>query len=151
MCTLGKPYGSGRNEVTNRFMSAFWYLDWLGIFAEQKYSGFCRQSLIGGNYGLLQNKGKLCAFFVFCCKFNLGGKYLLNPDYYAALLFSKTMKGKVLTLTNSLDSTIHQYGTIRQNGNFTTGVTIMLLNYRNYGIDVVDSISDTYSKYIYSK
>ena len=75
----------------------------------------------------------------------------MNPDYYAALLFSKTMKGKVLTLTNSLDSTIHQYGTIRQNGNFTTGVTIMLLNYRNYGIDVVDSISDTYSKYIYSK
>ena len=70
MGETGGAYGSGKNEVTNRFVSAFWYLDWLGTFALHKYSSFCRQTLIGGNYGLLQNEN---------------GKYLLNPDYFARI------------------------------------------------------------------
>ena len=57
MGETGGAYGSGKNEVTNRFISSFWYLDWLGIFAQENHSGFCRQTLIGGNYGLLQNQG----------------------------------------------------------------------------------------------
>ena len=32
-------------------MSAFWYLDWLGILANRGHKGFCRQTLLGGNYG----------------------------------------------------------------------------------------------------
>ena len=30
MGETGGASNSGRNTVTNRFMSAFWYLDWLG-------------------------------------------------------------------------------------------------------------------------
>ena len=51
MGETGGAYNSGRNTVTNRFMSAFWYLDWMGILAERGHKGFCRQTLIGGNYG----------------------------------------------------------------------------------------------------
>ena len=76
-------------------------MDWLGTFALHKYSSFCRQTLIGGNYGLLQNEN---------------GKYLLNPDYFAGLLFSHVMHGKILKLKNNQDNTIHQYGTINSKG-----------------------------------
>ena len=44
------------------------------------------------------------------------GKYLLNPDYFAAQLFSHVMHGKVLKLKNNQDNTIHQYGTINSKG-----------------------------------
>ena len=101
MGETGGAWGSGRNEVTNRFISAFWYLDWLGLFSRLGYGGFCRQSLIGGNYGLLQIESK---------------NYLLNPDFFAAQLFSYVMNGKVVKMKNSLDSTIHQYATIQKNG-----------------------------------
>merc|ERR1712113_394182 len=40
MGETGGAYGSGKNEVTNRFISSFWYLDWLGIFAQENHSGF---------------------------------------------------------------------------------------------------------------
>ena len=96
MGETGGAWGSGRNEVTNRFMSAFWYLDWLGTFARLGYGGFCRQSLIGGNYGLLQIENN---------------EYLLNPDYFGALLFAHVMKGNMVDMHDP-DSTIHQYATI---------------------------------------
>ena len=102
MGETGGAWGSGRNEVTNRFISAFWYLDWLGLFSRLGYGAFCRQSLIGGNYGLLQIESQ---------------KYLLNPDFFAAQLFSHVMTGKVVKMKNSLDSTIHQYATIQKKGN----------------------------------
>ena len=77
------------------------------------------------------------------------GNYLLNPDYYAALLFSKTMKGNILKLKNSLNSTIHQYGTIRkdQNGH-VNGLTLLILNYRNRTIFMEDNIAQQFSKIV---
>ena len=99
MGETGGAYGSGRNEVTNRFMSAFWYLDWLGVFSRLGYGGFCRQTLIGGNYGLLQIEK---------------GEYFLNPDYFGALLFTHVMKGHIVKMNSS--SEIHQYATIKRDG-----------------------------------
>ena len=96
MGETGGAWGSGRNEVTNRFMSAFWYLDWLGTFARLGYGGFCRQSLIGGNYGLIQIEN---------------GEYMLNPDYFGAVLFAHVMKGKMVDMHDP-DPTIHLYATI---------------------------------------
>jgi len=72
---------SGRDTVTNRFMSAFWYLDWLGTFSLYGHKGFCRQTLLGGNYGLLQNEN---------------GNIRPNPDFWAALLFNSLMKGDII-------------------------------------------------------
>ena len=62
MGETGGAYNSGRNTVTNRFMSAFWYLDWLGTlskvgFLMQMLSIFSLVPKIGGyrrefGYGL---------------------------------------------------------------------------------------------------
>jgi len=38
MGETGGASNSGRNTVTNRFMSAFWYLDWLGKGSHSCYS-----------------------------------------------------------------------------------------------------------------
>ena len=77
----GGAFNSGRNTVTNRFMSAFWYLDWLGTLSKYGHAAFCRQTLLGGNYGLLQNEN---------------GVIRPNPDFWAADLFNRLMVGDVL-------------------------------------------------------
>ena len=74
---------------------------------------------------------------------------MLNPDYYGALLFSKTMRGNILKLNNSLNSSIHQYGTIRKNKNGEIkGLTLLILNYNSKQISMMDNIQDQFSKLI---
>ncbi|KAK3438122.1 hypothetical protein EUGRSUZ_C02741 [Eucalyptus grandis] len=75
----GGAYNSGRNLVTNTFVFSFWYLDQLGMAATYNTKTYCRQTLIGGNYGLLNTQN-----------------FLPNPDYYSALLWHKLMGSKVL-------------------------------------------------------
>ena len=81
MGETGGAYNSGRNTVTNRFMSAFWYLDWMGILSAAGHKSFCRQTLVGGNYGLLQN---------------INGKMVPNPDFWGAKLFNDLLRGEVI-------------------------------------------------------
>eukprot|EP00271_Cylindrocystis_brebissonii_P019967 TRINITY_DN6392_c0_g1_i13.p1 TRINITY_DN6392_c0_g1~~TRINITY_DN6392_c0_g1_i13.p1 ORF type:complete len:243 (+),score=27.65 TRINITY_DN6392_c0_g1_i13:748-1476(+) len=48
----GGAYNSGQHGATDTFMSAFWYMDQLGLTAANHHSRHCRQSLVGGSYGL---------------------------------------------------------------------------------------------------
>lgn len=43
---------SGADGVTNAFTSSFWWSDALGVLAAHNHSVYCRQTLLGGNYGL---------------------------------------------------------------------------------------------------
>lgn len=61
----GGAYNSGRNLVTNAFVFGFWYLDQLGMASMYDTKTYCRQTLIGGNYGLLDTT-----------------TFIPNPDYY---------------------------------------------------------------------
>ncbi|KAK4391541.1 Heparanase-like protein 3 [Sesamum angolense] len=61
----GGAYNSGRNGVTNAFVFSFWYLDQLGLASTYDTKTYCRQTLIGGNYGLLNTT-----------------TFAPNPDYY---------------------------------------------------------------------
>ncbi|KAH1203522.1 Heparanase-like protein 2 [Glycine max] len=61
----GEAYNSGGNHVSNRFLNSFWYLDQLGIASCYSTKVYCRQTLIGGNYGLLNTT-----------------TFAPNPDYY---------------------------------------------------------------------
>ncbi|KAG5048872.1 hypothetical protein JHK85_009975 [Glycine max] len=61
----GGAYNSGGNHVSNRFLNSFWYLDQLGIASCYNTKVYCRQTLIGGNYGLLN-----------------ATTFAPNPDYY---------------------------------------------------------------------
>ncbi|GAB2223131.1 hypothetical protein Droror1_Dr00017268 [Drosera rotundifolia] len=72
----------GRNHVTNAFLMNFWYLDQLGMAASYNTKTFCRQTLIGEHYGLLNTSS-----------------FLPNPDYYSALLWHQLMGTRVLSTT----------------------------------------------------
>ncbi|KAI3743618.1 hypothetical protein L1987_61328 [Smallanthus sonchifolius] len=61
----GGAYNSGRNLVTNAFVFGFWYLDQPGMASMYDKKTYCRQTLIGGNYGLLNTT-----------------TFVPNPDYY---------------------------------------------------------------------
>ncbi|KAH9318142.1 hypothetical protein KI387_019911, partial [Taxus chinensis] len=78
----GGAYNSGHNLVTNAFVFSFWYLDQLGMASTYNTKSYCRQSLIGGNYGLLNTT-----------------TYVPNPDYYSALLWHRLMGAQVLSVS----------------------------------------------------
>lgn len=80
----GGAYNSGQNGTTNRFTAGFWSLNELGIFAKNGFTVYCRQTLLGGNYGLL-DKDTL----------------LPNPDFFNYLLFKRLMGREVLRVESS--------------------------------------------------
>ena len=47
---IAAAWHSGRDNVTNRFVSSFWYADALGTLAAHNHTGFQRQCLLGGFY-----------------------------------------------------------------------------------------------------
>lgn len=97
---------SGRDNVTNAFASCFWYSDVFGVVSKHnhtgasptllKYSlvagiGFCRQTLLGGSYGLLDRL-----------------TYKPNPDFYTGLLFRRLMSGKVYNTSVAANGSAQQ-------------------------------------------
>jgi heparanase 1 len=75
---------SGQNNITNRFISGFWYLDQLGSLAQIDHKVQCRQTLVGGYYELIDK-----------------WTFDPNPDYWNLLLFKKVMGKKVLLISSS--------------------------------------------------
>lgn len=88
----GGAYNSGRHLVTDAFVFSFWFLDQLGMAARFDTKSYCRQSLVGGNYGLLNTT-----------------TFQPNPDYYSALLWHRLMGTKVLAVTFSGTNKIRAY------------------------------------------
>ncbi|XP_050205810.1 heparanase-like protein 3 [Mercurialis annua] len=104
----GGAYNSGRNGVSNAFVYSFWYLDQLGMSAVYDTKTYCRQTLIGGNYGLLDTT-----------------TFVPNPDYYSALLWHKLMGTKVLSTNFSGTKKIRAYAHCAKE---STGITLLLIN-----------------------
>jgi heparanase 1 len=93
------------------------YLDSLGILAQRKHTAFCRQTLTGGNYGLLNTttqesarpvtvSAPVCAMPGWmlvidhaCALCDPVCVFRPNPDYYALLLFNRLMGQTVLNVT----------------------------------------------------
>ncbi|KAL2518047.1 Heparanase-like protein 3 [Abeliophyllum distichum] len=107
----GGAYNSGHNLVTNAFVFSFWYLDQLGMTASYDTKTYCRQSLIGGNYGLLNTT-----------------TYLPNPDYYSALLWHRLMGRHVLSTRFVGTSKIRVYAHCSKK---SIGITLLLINLDN--------------------
>ncbi|XP_076951575.1 heparanase-like protein 3 [Bidens hawaiensis] len=104
----GGAYNSGRNQVTNTFVNSFWYLDQLGTAASYDTKTYCKQTLIGGNYGLLNTD-----------------TYVPNPDYYSALLWHRLMGRRVLSTSFHGSKMIRSYAHCSKRSN---GITILLIN-----------------------
>ncbi|KAJ1265995.1 hypothetical protein BS78_08G116700 [Paspalum vaginatum] len=113
----GGAYNSGSRLVSNTFLNSFWYLDQLGQSAKYDTKVYCRQTLIGGNYGLLDTD-----------------TFLPNPDYYSALLWHRLMGTGVLSIDTSGSSYLRAYVHCgKQKG----GIALLLLNlHRSMGFMV---------------
>ncbi|QCD80594.1 heparanase 1 [Vigna unguiculata] len=107
----GGAYNSGHHLVSDAFVYSFWYLDQLGMSAVYDTRTYCRQSLIGGNYGLLNTN-----------------TFMPNPDYYSALLWHRLMGGRVLSTTFYGTKKIRTYAHCAKE---SKGVTILVLNLDN--------------------
>jgi heparanase 1 len=70
-------YG-GEPGLSDRHCSSLWWLDQLGLLAREGVGKVFRQSLIGSDYGLLDEEG-----------------LEPRPDYYASLLWKRLMGGAV--------------------------------------------------------
>lgn len=105
----GGAYNSGHHLVTNAFIFSFWYLDQLGMASTYNTKSYCRQSLIGGNYGLLNTT-----------------TYVPNPDYYSALLWHRLMGKRVLSTISKGTEYLHAYAHCTKNAR---GITLLLINF----------------------
>ena len=117
----GGCYNSGSNNVTNAFNSGFWFLDQMGSFAATGHGSFCRQTLAGGYYGLLDTDTQ-------------GNVVRPNPDYYSLLLWSRLMGQSVLQVTSSSQQTLRIYAhcTGTDAPNYRQGsITLLLINLSN--------------------
>ena len=88
----GGAYNSGAPSVTDAFVSAFWYLDALGASATHGFGGWCRQTLVGGNYSLLSTDS-----------------FTPHPDFYAALLWRSLMGPAALAAGNASSQALRVY------------------------------------------
>ncbi|KAL4633565.1 hypothetical protein ACB092_04G131800 [Castanea dentata] len=104
----GGAFGGGAPNVSDRFVNSFWYLDQLGMAAKHNTKVYCRQTLVGGNYALLNRT-----------------TFEPNPDYYSALLWHRLMGTGVLEVDTDASPELRIYGHCSKG---RTGVTLLLLN-----------------------
>ncbi|ONK64813.1 uncharacterized protein A4U43_C07F30230 [Asparagus officinalis] len=120
----GGAYNSGSRLVSNTFLNSLWYLDQLGMSSKYDTKVYCRQSLIGGNYGLLDTK-----------------TFVPNPDYYSALLWHQIMGKGVLSIDISGSPYLRAYAHCRKNKG---GVALLLINLSKsteFGVSVRNDIN----------
>ena len=122
MGETGGAYDSGCNGSTNAFMSGFWYLNALGAFAVEGHDMFCRQTLIGGNYELVNKLTNIP-----------------NPDYYSTLLFGRLMGPEVLDVSVHIaeEASFRAYAHCTRGSGLESGsVTLLMLNYASQNASV---------------
>ncbi|KAJ0615035.1 putative glycosidase [Helianthus annuus] len=108
----GGAYNSGGLHVSDTFVNSFWYLDQLAMAAKYHTEVYCRQSLIGGNYGLLNKT-----------------TFMPNPDYYSALLWHRLMGTGVLSVGRiNVGPHLRTYAHCSKG---KTGITLLLINLSN--------------------
>ncbi|PPR82042.1 hypothetical protein GOBAR_AA38668 [Gossypium barbadense] len=88
----GGALHGGAKDLSPTFDDGFWYLDQLGMASTYNHKVFCRQTLIGGNYALLNTTTSIP-----------------NPDYYGALLWHRLMGSTVLAVTQESNPNLRVY------------------------------------------
>ncbi|CAH8270412.1 unnamed protein product [Arabidopsis lyrata] len=117
----GGAYNSGGRHVSDTFIDSFWYLDQLGMSARHNTKVYCRQTLVGGFYGLLEK-----------------GTFVPNPDYYSALLWHRLMGKGVLAVQTDGPPQLRVYAHCSKG---RAGVTLLLINLSNQS-DFTVSVSN---------
>ncbi|KAJ8752719.1 hypothetical protein K2173_007029 [Erythroxylum novogranatense] len=107
----GGAYNSGGRRISNSFINSFWYLDQLGIASMYNTRAYCRQTLIGGNYGLLDT-----------------ATFVPNPDYYSALLWHRLIGKGVLAIHTDASPFLRSYAHCSKG---RPGIALLLINLSN--------------------
>ncbi|KAJ4713128.1 Heparanase-like protein [Melia azedarach] len=107
----GGAYNSGGRQVSNTFVNSFWYLDQLGMASMYNTKVYCRQTLIGGNYALLNTT-----------------TFVPNPDYYSALLWHRLIGKGVLSVATDSSPFLRSYAHCSKGRG---GITLLLINLSN--------------------
>jgi heparanase 1 len=109
----GNAQCGGEPGVSDAFVGSLWWLDQLGLLARRGNTLVIRQTLAGSNYGLLDD-----------------ATLRPNPDYWASLLFKRTMGTRVLALeANPPDARLRLYAhCARGDGAGAGGATLLALN-----------------------
>ncbi|KAI3454828.1 hypothetical protein Pfo_011491 [Paulownia fortunei] len=118
----GGAYNNGARDISNTFVNSFWYLDQLGMAAKYSTRVYCRQTLIGGFYGLLNKT-----------------TFVPNPDYYSALLWHQLMGKGVLAVNSYASPYLRAYAHCAKE---RAGITVLLINLSNqtmYNVGVQSS------------
>ncbi|KAK5802267.1 hypothetical protein PVK06_029852 [Gossypium arboreum] len=104
----GRALHGGAKDLSPTFADGFWYLDQLGMASTYNHKVFCRQTLIGGNYALLNTTTSIP-----------------NPDYYGALLWHRLMGSTVLAVTQESNPNLRVYAHCAKK---KPGISIIFLN-----------------------
>jgi hypothetical protein len=92
---LGETGGAqcgGEPELSDRFGSSLWWVDELGRMARRGQRVVVRQTLSGGDYGLIDDK-----------------TLAPNPDYWASLLWRRLMGTTVLAVSTNTPTAVQAY------------------------------------------
>eukprot|EP01052_Picozoa_sp_SAG31_P012457 SAG31_NODE_730_length_12505_cov_3.807109_1_plen_483_part_10 len=95
----GGAAGGGRPGLTDSYASGLWWLPALGEKALSGHSVYCRQDLVGGDYGLLHDNHPWNVATVDTATAEQA--VLTRPDYWTALLFKRLMGDGVLATTTT--------------------------------------------------
>nr|KJB33259.1 hypothetical protein B456_006G004500 [Gossypium raimondii] len=107
----GGALQGGAKDVSPTFADGFWYFDQLGMASTYNHKVFCRQTLIGGNYALLDTT-----------------TFIPNPDYYGALLWHRLMGSIVLAVTQESNPNLCVYAHCAKK---KPGISIIFINLSN--------------------
>nr|KJB33258.1 hypothetical protein B456_006G004400 [Gossypium raimondii] len=107
----GGALQGGAKDVSPTFADGFWYFDQLGMASTYNHKVFCRQTLIGGNYALLDTT-----------------TFIPNPDYYGALLWHRLMGSIVLAVTQESNPNLRVYAHCAKK---KPGISIIFINLSN--------------------
>lgn len=94
MSECGGSSDSGSPQATGSYASGFWYLDGMAMFHHAGYQRFCRQTLAGGNYGLLDQVSPRTP----------------HPDFWNAVLYQKILGRPLTELTSQLEHMVRCEG-----------------------------------------
>ncbi|KAK8334904.1 hypothetical protein V6Z12_A09G018100 [Gossypium hirsutum] len=104
----GGALHGGAKDLSPTFADGFWYLDQLGMASTYNHKVFCRQTLIGGNYALLNTTTSIP-----------------NPDYYGALLWHRLIGSTVLAITKESNPNLRLYAHCAKK---KPGISIIFIN-----------------------
>jgi heparanase 1 len=115
MSETGGAQCGGEPGVSDRFASSLWWMDELGLLARRGQPVVVRQTLVGSNYGLL-DESTLDA----------------RPDYFASLLFKRLMGRVVLDVHRRAGADpylrVYAHCTAARAGKPTGSVTLLAIN-----------------------